>query len=99
MAKEIKEGLIETYLHPNGKVGVLLDVRCQTYFAAKTEEFKDLVHELSLQIASISPNSVEELLNQDCIRNPDIKVKILLKECSKKLGENIMVKRFERYQI
>ena len=82
MVKEVKEGLIETYLHPNGKLGVLLDIRCETDFAAKTEEFKELAHELTLQIANMNPK-IEDLVN----------------DCSKKLGEDIVIKRFERYQI
>ena len=87
MDKETKEGLVETYLHPNGKVGVLLDVRCETDFAAKTEEFKELAHELALQIVKMNPETIGEIMGK------------LVDECSKKLGEDIVVKRFERYQI
>jgi elongation factor Ts len=56
--REIKEGLIETYIHPGGKVGVLLELGCETDFVAKTDEFKNLAHDLALQIAATAPDYV-----------------------------------------
>jgi len=55
-----KSGLIESYIHANGKVGVLLDLRCETDFVAKNELFKELAHEICLQIAAMSPEFVSE---------------------------------------
>lgn len=57
-SREVKEGLIEAYIHPGGKVGVLLEVGCETDFVAKTDDFKNLVHELALQIAATDPQYV-----------------------------------------
>src|ERR1035437_8435592 len=54
-SRETKSGLIETYLHPNAKTGVLLDIRCETDFVAKSSEFKNLAHEICLQIAAMKP--------------------------------------------
>ena len=58
--REVKSGLIETYLHPNAKTGVLLDIRCETDFVAKGPDFKNLAHEICLQIAAMKPLYVKE---------------------------------------
>lgn len=96
--REVKAGLVEVYSH-NGKVGVLLELLCETDFVAKTAEFKNLAHELSLQIASMNPASVEELLNQEYIRDATLTIDQLVKSVVGKLGENIQIGRFERYSL
>ncbi len=60
VGRATKSGLIESYIHANGQVGVLLDLRCETDFVAKNELFKELAHELCLQIAAMSPEFVSE---------------------------------------
>ena len=96
--REVKSGLVEVYSH-NGKVGVLVELLCETDFVAKTADFKSLAHELSLQIASMKPESVGELLEQDYIRDPGQKIDNLIKQTISKLGENIQVGRFERIAL
>lgn len=96
--REIKAGLVETYSH-GGKVGVLVELLCETDFVAKLDDFKNLAHELSLQIASMAPSSVEELLTQPYIRDATQTVDQLVKQVSGKLGENIQVGRFERIAL
>lgn len=91
-------GLVETYSH-GGKVGVLVELLCETDFVAHTSDFKNLAHELVLQIASMNPSSVEELLEQEYIREPGQTVDQLVKEVIGKLGENIQVGRFERIAL
>ncbi len=98
-AREAGEGLIETYLHPTGKVGVLLDVRCETDFVARSADFKNLCHELALQVASMNPETTEELQKQPYIRDPSKTMKDVITETIAKLGENIIVKRFSRFEI
>ena len=97
--REAGEGIVDVYLHPTGKTGVLLDVRCETDFVAKSSDFKDLVHEVSLQIAAMDPADVEELLAQEYVKDNSKTVQSLLQEYIAKLGENIVVKRFARYHI
>jgi elongation factor Ts len=58
--RETKSGLIDTYLHPNAKTGVLLDIRCETDFVAKSPDFKNLAHEICLQIAAMKPLYAKE---------------------------------------
>lgn len=96
--REVKSGLVEVYSH-NGKVGVLVEVLCETDFVARTEDFKNLAHELALQIASMNPSSVEELLSQEYIRDNTQSVDQLIKGVSGKLGENIQVGRFDRIAL
>lgn len=98
-AREVGEGLIETYLHPTGKVGALLDVRCETDFVARSNDFKNLCHELALQVASMNPETIEELQKQPYIRDPSRTMKDVITEAIAKLGENIIVKRFSRFEI
>ncbi|MDD5416138.1 MAG: translation elongation factor Ts [Candidatus Daviesbacteria bacterium] len=93
--REVKAGLVETYSH-GGKVGVLVEVLCETDFVARTDDFKNLAHELALQIASMSPKNVDELLKQVYIRDEKMTVDDLVKQIIGKLGENIEVGRFER---
>lgn len=92
------QGLIETYIH-GGRVGAMVELGCETDFVARTDEFKALAKELSMQIASMNPADVEDLLAQDYIRDSSKKVKDLLTETIAKTGENVQVKRFIRFTL
>ncbi len=96
--RETKAGIIDSYIH-GGKAGVLLELLCETDFVAKTADFKNLSHELCLQIASMNPKDVKTLLSQEYIRDPKIIIRDLIKQTIGKLGENISVSRFTRYQL
>ncbi|OGZ64760.1 MAG: elongation factor Ts [Candidatus Staskawiczbacteria bacterium RIFCSPLOWO2_01_FULL_40_39] len=143
-AREAKQGIIDYYLHPNAKTGVLLDIRCESDFVAKSPDFKHLAHEICLQIAAMKPLFVSEesipeefldgekkiyleqlkdsgkpenivvqilegklekykesisLLNQAWIKDDSKTVKNLIEETISKVGENIEVKKFVRYEI
>ena len=98
-AREVGEGVVDSYIHATGKVGVLIDVGCETDFVAKSADFKNLVHELAMQIASMNPENVEELLDQSYIKDSSKSIKDLLTEVIAKIGENIVVQRFERFEI
>lgn len=96
--RQLKAGWIEVYSH-SGKVGVLVKLLCETDFVAKTKEFQNLAHELALQVASMNPESIEELLSQEYIRDPSTTVDELIKGASGKLAENIQIERFERFAL
>lgn len=96
--REVKTGVVETYSH-GGRVGVLVEVLCETDFVAKTGDFKNLAHELALQIASMNPSSVEELLSQEYIRDNSQTVGDLIKSVIGKIGENIQVGKFARIAL
>jgi len=142
--KELNQGVIEAYIHPNKKIGALVELRCQTDFVARTEEFKKLAHEICLQIAAMNPLFLKEedipekfltgerkiyqeqfrsigkpqkiikemvegklkkykeeisLLSQPWIKDETKTVKELLNDYIAKLGENIIIKRFVRFEI
>lgn len=96
--REVKAGMVEVYSH-NGKVGVLVELLCETDFVARTDDFKSLAHELALQIASMNPSSVEQLLEQEYIRDATQTVDQLIKGVIGTLSENIQVGRFERVAL
>jgi elongation factor Ts len=91
------QGIIASYIHANSKVGVLLDLACETDFVAKSDDFKNLAHELCLQIAAI--NNESNLLEQAWIKDPTKTIKNLIEDYVLKIGENIVVNRFTRYEI
>ena len=91
-------GIIESYVH-NERVGVLLELRCETDFVARAEPFRDLAHELAMQIAAMNPKTAEELLEQPYIKDESIKVSNLIKRVIAKVGENTRVERFCRYEL
>jgi len=93
------QGLIESYIHQNGRVGVLAEILCETDFVARTDIFKNLVHEICMQTAAMNPKDVKVLLKQEYIRDNSKTIEDLVKEAIAKLGENIVVKRFQRFEI
>lgn len=140
--REASEGLIEQYIHMGGRVGVLLEINCETDFVAKTDDFKSLAKDICLHIAAssplsirredVDPNLVEKerdiarsqaegkppaavqkivegkvdkffstvcLLEQPFVKNPDQTVQDVLNAQIAKLGENIVIRRFTRYQL
>jgi elongation factor Ts len=97
--RETGEGLVEAYIHQGGKVGVLVELLCETDFVAKTDDFKQLAKELALQVAAMNPEDVDTLLKQDYIRDTSVTMEKLVKGAIGKLGENIIVKRFVRFEI
>lgn len=93
------EGSVEVYLHPGGRVASMLELACETDFVARNTGFKNLAHELAMQIASMNPSTIEVLLKQEYIRDQKKKVEDLINEAIAKFGENIKVKRFIRYEV
>lgn len=138
------EGVVETYIHAGGKLGVMVEVGCETDFVAKNSDFQDFAKNVAMHIAAASPISIKReevpedllererniykqqaldsgkpenilekiisgkvekyyaeicLMEQKYVKNPDLSIQDLLNELIAKLGENISVKRFARFQI
>ena len=91
-------GFLESYIH-NGRVGVLLELRSETDFVAHSDPFKTLAHELVMQIAAMDPKNVEQLLLQPYIKDEQMTVDQLIKGVVAKVGENIKIERFCRYEL
>jgi len=94
-----KAGLVEAYVHANGQVGSLVKLVCETDFVSRTADFKELAHELALQVASMDPKDVKDLLEQEYIRDPKQKIKNLVHAVIAKTGENIKIELIARLNI
>jgi elongation factor Ts len=144
VGREVREGVVEVYAHPGSRVGVMLEINCETDFVARNEQFQQLAHDLALQVAAMSPRylAVEDvseedlarerevvraqtlaegkpaavvdkivtgrmqkyyeetcLLEQPFVKDESVKIKDLLKAAISQLGENIIVRRFVRYEL
>jgi len=110
----VAEGIIEAYIHHNKRVGALVELNCETDFVARTIEFRKLAHELAMQVAATSPQfiSIEDmppqaevepqivcLLSQPFIKDPTRTVQDIIAETIAKVGENIRVRRFARFEL
>jgi len=142
--RETKEGVVETYIHAGGKLGVMVEVGCETDFVAKTDDFKAFAKNVAMHIAAANPVAVNRdevpaeilqrekdiyvnqalesgkpqqivekivagkvekylaevcLMEQKYVKNPDLTIQDLLNELVAKMGENISIKKFARFQI
>jgi elongation factor Ts len=112
--RETTQGLVEAYVHTGGRIGALIEVNCETDFVARTDEFKELAHELAMQVAAQAPQFISEeeipegaeiapeaacLLQQPYIRDPGRIIKDVIIETIAKVGENIKVSRFARFEL
>ena len=108
------EGIIEAYIHTAGRIGAMVEVNCETDFVARTAEFNELAHNLTMQVAAQDPQcvSMEELpegtdmapqvaclLLQPYIRDPAKTIQDIINETIAKVGENIKVSRFARFEL
>ncbi len=108
------QGLIAAYIHAGGRLGAMVEVKCESDFVARTDEFKQLAHSLAMQVAAMSPKciSAEELpsssapdlkttclLEQSYIKDPNQTVSDIIIETIAKVGENIKVTRFARFEL
>lgn len=97
--RETKEGYIASYVHMTGKVAALVEILCETDFVARNDEFQAMARDIAMQVASMNPENVEELLTQDFIKDPSMKVEGLVKSLSGKIGEKFVVNRFTRFEV
>jgi len=97
--RETKQGIIEAYTHGGGKVVAVVELLCESDFVARNEEFRALAHELAMQVAAMAPKNVEELLEQEYIRDASRKIADLLTEAVAKIRENIKVGRIARLEL
>src|SRR3989344_2810374 len=98
-SREIKEGVVECYIHNTKKVGAILELGSETDFVARNEDFRKLAKELTMQIDSMNPQSTEDLLSQPYIKDPSLTIADLLNQQIARLGENIKIGKFVRLEI
>ncbi|HEY4520656.1 MAG TPA: translation elongation factor Ts [Candidatus Paceibacterota bacterium] len=98
-SREVKEGIVASYIHTNKKLGSMVEVLCETDFVARNEEYQTLARDLAMHIAAMKPSSDEELMEQPFVKDPNISIKDLLHQHIAKLGENIQIGRFDLFEI
>ncbi len=91
------EGLVETYIQADGKMGVMVEVNCETDFVAKSDAFIDFAKNVTAQVAESTAATTDELLGQKFVKNPALTIQDMLNEMVAKLGENSGVKRFVKF--
>lgn len=96
--REARQGLVGTYNH-DGRIGVLVEVNCETDFVARNDIFKVLVKDLAMHIAASEPKDTDELMEQPFVKDPSKTAGDYVKEHNAKLGENIVVRRFSRLAL
>lgn len=97
--RQTRAGKVFSYLHHSGTVAGIVTLLCETDFVARTDEFQALGKEIAMQIASMNPESVDKLLKQDYIRDPQKTIEILIKEVIAKTGENVQIKEVKRFEV
>jgi elongation factor Ts len=112
--RETLQGVVESYIHGGGRIGVIVEVNCETDFVANTPDFRQLARDVAMQIAAMDPKvvSVDQrtaehegpdsevvLLSQPFIRDPGRAIGDLLKDVIAKTGENVRVSRFSRFEL
>ena len=97
--RETKSGVVDAYVHSNKKIGVLVELRSETDFVARNPEFQKLAHDIAMQIAATSPESIEDLLVQESIRDPKTTIGESIKQAIQKFGENIEISNIERLAL
>ena len=98
-ARQVKEGVVESYIHSTRKIGSMVELLCETDFVARNVEFQKLAHELAMHITAMRPGSNEELLAQPFVKDQDVTVQELINQYIAKLGENIQIGQFQVFEI
>jgi elongation factor Ts len=106
--REAGQGLIDSYIHA-GRIGAMIELNCETDFVARTDDFKTLAREIAMQVAATNPSRISSrqessdgdvpLLDQPYIRDPGKTVQGLLNETIAKVRENIVIRRFSRFEL
>ncbi|MBI4135048.1 MAG: elongation factor Ts [Candidatus Sungbacteria bacterium] len=92
------QGIVDAYVHSNARVGVLVELLCETDFVARNPAFRGLAHDIAMHIAAMNPDE-GDLLDQEFIKDPSRKISGIIEEAIGKFGENVKVGRFTRYSI
>lgn len=98
-AREVHSGLVDAYVHSNGRIGVLVELHCETDFVARNSDFRGLAHDIAMHIAAMAPADEETLKSQEFVRDPSRKIGDLLQEAIGKFGENIKIGNFARFEL
>jgi elongation factor Ts len=93
------DGLVYSYIHSTGKVGSMVVIGCETDFVARTDDFKNLCHEIAMQVCTSDFKTVEELSASEYIRDSGKKIQDIVNEVTAKTGEKIEIKKFVKFSV
>lgn len=112
--RETREGIVEAYVHSGGRIGAMVELNCESDFVSRLSEFKDLAHQLVLQVVGMNPDYLDSsdmdaddkrdpeqvcLLLQPFIRDDSKVIKDMVTELAARVGENVVVRRFSRFEL
>ena len=110
--RETSEGVIQSYIHAGNKIGAMVELKCETDFVARTEEFIELTKDLAMQVAAMSPNYIypedegaenasdeEILISQSFIKDPSLTIEDMVKSMISKVGENIKISKIIKFDL
>jgi elongation factor Ts len=112
--RETEQGLVDSYIHTGGRVGALVEVLCETDFVARTDEFRDLAHNIAMQVTATAPLGINDddfptdgdhdpgelpLMSQPFIKDQSRTIEELIKEAIAKTGENIRIGKIARFEV
>lgn len=113
-ARVASQGVIDAYIHAGGRIGTIVELNCETDFVGRNEEFRALAHDIAMQVAATAPKYIDAqdmpaeeegtaaemaLLEQPFIKDPKLTISDIIKDKIAKFGENIIVRRFVRYEL
>jgi elongation factor Ts len=114
VGREAREGVVEVYVHSGGRIGAMVELNCESDFVSRLPEFKDLAHQLTLQVVGMNPDYVDSsdidgddtrdpeqvcLLLQPFIKDDSKVIRELVTELAARVGENVVVRRFARFEL
>lgn len=97
--RDLGAGIVESYIHPNKTIGVLVKLVCETDYVARNEDFITLSQDIGMHIAAMGTENISDLMEQPFVKNPEITIAKLVEETVLKIGERIEVAEFSRFAI
>lgn len=98
-SREVKDGVIASYVHANKKLASVVELLCETDFVARTDDFKNMAYDLAMHVAAMKPQTEDELLSQPFIKDGSITIKELINQAIARIGENIRIGKFQIFEI
>ena len=97
--RDLAAGIVQSYIHSNNTIGVLIKLSCETDYVARNEDFINLAGDIAMHIAAMGTETIEELVDQPFVKNPELTINKLVEDATLKIGERIEVAEFVRFTV
>lgn len=97
--RELKSGIVASYIHGEGAIGAMVELLCETDFVARNDGFKSLARDIAMHVAAMNPESVDEVLGQEFIKDPSLTIQDLINGAVQKFGEKTEIARISRFSV